>query len=367
MKRALSRLLRPVLAAAGLVAALGCSAAAEDAFPMTTRDFAFVSAGITLSGVIDQPTGGMARALVVFVHGYGPTDVRGWSMYADLRGRFATLGIASATWDKPGRGRSEGDFDIDQPVEDGAREVLDAVAHLRAQGVPGSDRIGMWGISRAGWIVPIALSRDPDVDFWISVSGVTAEDNFLYLLESNWPLEGRNAEETERLSSEWKGGLRIFRSGGSYEAYRSARAHILTDPFLTDVMGVKDFADETTYRAAQEAFLGAENVPVEPETGMTIFVDGFDAILRGLDVHVLALFGEKDRNVDWRKTRALYEASIGRNHRARLTVRTFPDANHNIDVSETGGIREMRAMREHRKSQGYYEAQLDWLRARVLR
>jgi hypothetical protein len=99
---------------------------------------------------------------------------------------------------------------------------------------------------------------------------------------------------------------------------------------------------------------------------MTIFVDGFDEMLRGLDVDMLALFGEKDTSVDWRKTRAIYEASSGRNPRASLAVRTFPDGNHNIDVSETGGIRELRAMREHRKSQGYYETQLDWLRERVL-
>jgi hypothetical protein len=37
---------------------------------------------------------------------------------------------------------------------------------------------------------------------------------------------------------------------------------------------------------------------------------------------VLALFGEQDRNVDWRQTRALYTETIGRNPRARLTVKT---------------------------------------------
>jgi alpha-beta hydrolase superfamily lysophospholipase len=112
MKRTLSRLHLPALAVAGLVAALSCTA--EDAAPMTTRDFTFVSGGKTLSGVIDQPASGVARALIVFVHGYGTTDVLGWDMYADLRGRFARLGVASATWDKPGQGRSEGAFDINQ-------------------------------------------------------------------------------------------------------------------------------------------------------------------------------------------------------------------------------------------------------------
>ena len=88
--------------------------AADAAAPMATTDFAFVSAGRTLSGVLDQPAGGEARALVIFVHGYGPTDVRGWRLFEDLRTRFAALGVASLVWDKPGQGRSEGAFDIDQ-------------------------------------------------------------------------------------------------------------------------------------------------------------------------------------------------------------------------------------------------------------
>ena len=56
---------------------------------------------------------------------------------------------------------------------------------------------------------------------------------------------------------------------------------------------------------------------------------------------MLALFGEKDRNVGWRKTRTLYTETIGRNPRARLTVITSPDGNHNIHQSRTGGYREM--------------------------
>ena len=72
-----------------------------------------------------------------------------------------------------------------------------------------------------------------------------------------------------------------------------------------------------------------------------IYVPGFRDLLGRLDMPVLALFGEKDRNVDWRKTRALYTETIGRNPKARLTVKTFPDGNHNIHQSRTGGYREM--------------------------
>jgi pimeloyl-ACP methyl ester carboxylesterase len=107
---------------------------------------------------------------------------------------------------------------------------------------------------------------------------------------------------------------------------------------------------------------------VDEGTGLMVYVPGFRSLLGGLDVPVLAIFGEKDGNVDWRKTRALYAETIGRNPRARLTVKTFPDGNHNLHRSGTGGYREMleilRALRK--MSDGYYETILEWLRTEVL-
>jgi alpha-beta hydrolase superfamily lysophospholipase len=86
-----------------------------------------------------------------------------------------------------------------------------------------------------------------------------------------------------------------------------------------------------------------------------------------LDVPVLALFGEKDRNVDWRKSRALYTETIGRHSKARLTVKTFPDGNHNLHQSRTGGYREMlEILKSPAMSDGYYATILEWLRTQVL-
>ena len=149
---------------------------------MVTKDFEFVSGNKKLSGFIDQPVKGKARALIVFVHGSGMTDIRRENRYSDLRVRFAELGIASATWDKPGCGRSEGTFDDNQPVKESAQEVLDAVGYLRAAKVPGWEKIGIWATSRGGWVAPIALSQDPEIRFWISMSGTPAEDNKYYFV-----------------------------------------------------------------------------------------------------------------------------------------------------------------------------------------
>ncbi|MFN9250151.1 MAG: hypothetical protein ACK58O_03560 [Brevundimonas sp.] len=91
----------------------------------------------------------------------------------------------------------------------------------------------------------------------------------------------------------------------------------------------------------------------------------FEALLSRITVPVLALFGERDTRVDWRSTAALYARTMGPNPRADLTVRTFPDSNHNLHRSPTGGLREMIGMPERRAVEGYYETMAAWLGEKV--
>jgi uncharacterized protein len=124
--------------------------------------------------------------------------------------------------------------------------------------------------------------------------------------------------------------------------------------------------DKVEFLEEQRRFRAGE-LEVDDETGLMVYVPGFRALLGRLDIPVLALFGEKDRNVDWRKTRALYTETIGRNPKARLTVRTFPDGNHNLHQSATGGYREMlELLKGPVVSDGYDETMVEWLRTEVL-
>jgi uncharacterized protein len=360
------------LALHALFVALGCGFACSrvsSAAPLKTADFEFVSGGRILSGRIDQPGEGKARDLIIFVHGSGATDIRRGNTYFDLRSRFAELGIASMTWDKPGCGRSEGEFDSNQSIEASAQEVVDAIAYARRVKVPGANQAGIWATSRGCWVAPLALARDPTLRFWISVSGTPAEDNKYYLMSANLPLEGRAPAETKRLMAEWRRGREIFIQGGSYDSYLRATETLRKDPAVFylagDLTGTK--AD---YEAEQAAYLKApERLPLDPETLSLVRVPNLDRTLRGLSIDVLALFGERDTNSDWRKARALYEATIGRNPNASLTVRTFPDCNHSINISSTGSVREVEGtpLDAGMKCPGYYEVQIEWLRKYVVR
>jgi hypothetical protein len=165
--------------------------------------------------------------------------------------------------------------------------------------------------------------------------------------------------------SEWRRGFELTSHGGTFEAYLDATKTLRQDPFMILLTGHPD-RGKTEFLEDQRLFRSGA-FKVDDETGLMIYVPGFRNLLGRLDMPVLALFGEKDGNVDWRKTRALYTETIGRNPKARLTVKTFPDGNHNIHQSRTGGYREMlEILNSPRMSEGYYETILEWLRTQVL-
>lgn len=178
------------------------------------------------------------------------------------------------------------------------------------------------------------------------------------------PIEGRTEEQIKLLVGEWQHGFEITSRGGTYEDYLAATQNLRRDRFMVFLSEGKD-EDKGTFLAEQKRFLSG-TFQVDPATGLMIYVPHFQQMLARVNVPVLAIFGEKDRNVNWRATEALYSKTIGKNPNASLTIRTFPDGKHNLQQAQTEKLREMLTMREHRATADYYEAMTDWLRSRVL-
>ncbi len=327
---------------------------------MKTENFEFQSDGKKLSGILDLPSGHEPTAFVIIVQGSGRSDVVAGNWYYDLRSHFVQLGLACFIWDKPGCGKSEGNFDINQSVQSSARDVLSAIEALKSRGVSGSAKIGLWGISRAGWICPLVIQDYPLTAFWISVSGTDDKENFGYLLETNFRIEGRSESQTRLLVEEWKRGNDIFRKGGSPEEYLKATHDLQRDSFCISFLGYRTFNREE-YLQNQKMFIN-EHHEFDEETGLMIYVPHFRETLNKIKCPVLAIFGEKDANVDWRKTMALYMETIGNNVNAKLTFKTFPDGNHNIQKCKNGGLRELNdPANKHEMCDGYFKTILTWL------
>ena len=156
--------------------------------------------------------------------------------------------------------------------------------------------------------------------------------------------------------------------GGGYKSYLEATTHLRKDPAIFYFAGNLTSSPEE-YEAQQEAYMKTESqYEVDEETYSILRVRNFDKMLNGLNIDVLALFGEKDTNVDWRKTQELYKSTIGLNPNATLTIHTFPKGNHSINVTQTGSVREVEEtpIGSGNKCEGYYQTQMAWLRKHVL-
>src|SRR5215470_10302192 len=71
----MNRLYYSIILAAAFFFSITCTSRASDqpSAAMTTQKFEFISNGNRLSGFVDVPASGTARAMIVIVHGYGKT------------------------------------------------------------------------------------------------------------------------------------------------------------------------------------------------------------------------------------------------------------------------------------------------------
>ena len=138
----------------------------------TIQDVKFESQGITLSGSILNPKNPFAA--VVIVHGSDPVKRE-----MEFAKRLAKEGIAVLTYDKRGVGESGGVYvgpsvgtnNIDttnlnllsHDVNEAAKTFR---TYLKNRKIP----IGLIGFSQAGWIIPIAASKNPQIEFMVLFS-----------------------------------------------------------------------------------------------------------------------------------------------------------------------------------------------------
>ncbi|GAB5399239.1 MAG: hypothetical protein Aureis2KO_08240 [Aureisphaera sp.] len=324
-----------------------------------TVDFEFE--GIMLNGVLNLPKDQKPKGIVLIIHGSGRTNAVAQEWYSDIRETIVKTGYATYMWDKMGCGESGGTFNYNQSVQNSASEAIAAIQMLKEKQISESNTIGLYGGSRAGWINPIVINEYKDIAFWISVSGVDDKENFSYLLEENLRIQGLPKDSIDIIVDQWLNGIKIAHSGASFETYMNATKDLQNNPFWLR------FVRENMGEMNEEAYLGFQ-VPLmketlDEETGLPVYIEDFEEILSNVKTPVLALFGETDMNVDWKKTKSLYEKTMGRH--TDLTIRSFSNCNHNIFECTTGGFYEFQDNNlPYKRCDGFLDAIEGWLNER---
>jgi pimeloyl-ACP methyl ester carboxylesterase len=155
--------------------------------PTRQLEVRFRSGATTLSGTLSVPAtpGSSAgkHAAVAFVHGSGLTNR---AYLPDLQALLLANGVAVLAYDKRGVGQSGGTYPGESPTSETIDTLaLDAEAAARflaAQPEIDPARVGLAGHSQAGWIIPLAATREPAIHFVIVFSGptVTADEVDLF-------------------------------------------------------------------------------------------------------------------------------------------------------------------------------------------
>jgi uncharacterized protein len=195
----------PAIAVGVLTLSVGACLTAEagptDARLGSQQDVEFESEGVTLSGTLWLPRGPGPHPAMVYVHGSGRATRSTGEFVAD---HFSRAGVAVLVYDKRGTGRSGGTYvgrnnGTEQNLTLLARDAAAGLALLRAHESIDPEQIGLWGISQAGWIVPVAAVLDGDIAFTLLMSGptVTVGEEMYYS-----ELTGDNSATRATLSQE---------------------------------------------------------------------------------------------------------------------------------------------------------------------
>ena len=136
------------------------------------QDVKFESKGVTLAGSILTPKNPFAA--VVIVHGSDPVKRE-----MEFAKRLAKEGIAVLTYDKRGVGESGGVYagpsvgtnnidtaNLNLLSQDANAAVNTFRTYLKDKKIP----IGLLGFSQAGWIIPIAASKNSQIEFMVLFS-----------------------------------------------------------------------------------------------------------------------------------------------------------------------------------------------------
>ncbi|WP_162623234.1 alpha/beta hydrolase family protein [Confluentibacter sediminis] len=131
--------------------------------------------GLTYGGTLTLPKGKKKYPLAVLVSGTGKQDrdykYSGHQFFTVLADWLARNGIASLRVDDRGEGETTGDFSLATSL-DFANDLHEACTYLNQQSNIDTSFLGVIGHSEGGMIASIETSRNKDVKFMVSLSGI---------------------------------------------------------------------------------------------------------------------------------------------------------------------------------------------------
>lgn len=320
-------------------------------FPYESREVTFRSeaGNIRLAGTLVLPQGKGPFPAVALVSGSGPQDrdeaMMGHKPFLVLADALARRGIASLRWDDRGAAASEGDH-FGSTVDDFAADARAAVAFLRSLPEVNRNAVGIAGHSEGGLIAPMvaaAEKSDKSVAFLVLLAPPGEPLPSLLVRQARALLHLRGVDPAL-----------IDRA----MAAQSEDFALIADPAVTvdrlqetlrarAAVRRKQFTDEDRAQLRIDAAMIEQGIEMSKTPWFRSLVRQDPAVsLRQVKIPVLALFGDKDLQVDARVNAEAVRAALAAAGNPAADVRILPGLNHLFQHARTGGIDEYATIEE---------------------
>jgi uncharacterized protein len=309
--------------------------------PPRIEEITFQSREFTLVGDLRTPAGTGPFPVVLFVHGDAPSANRTFfGMYLPIMERMLQAGYAVFSWDNPGAGESTGATDRGQITQQQKQIVMDAIEVMKSHSDIDPGRIGLWGVSMAGWVMPRVLMVSDDVAFMIcqSCGSMSGQDESVYLTVAQGYCGGVSDEaagQLEILLAE----LDEARTFDTYEGYLHYRKVLDKLAALGSVTVPHPVASEAGWLANDPSYEFAWS-PVH--------------VFEQVRIPVLAIWGERDTKIDSFRAAHAYRDALEQAGNPNYRIEVIPGADHLLTPSKTGCISEEgQAIERVLEEQGY--------------
>jgi dienelactone hydrolase len=291
-----------IVAAIGLI--FNAALAADQPRPAPVR---FSNSDVTLAGSLFTPAGRAPHPGVVLIGGSGSTRRGGLQDYAQ---HLCSLGFVALTYDKRGCGESGGDWTT-ASLDDLANDAAAALVYLKE--VPGVDanRVGVWGVSQAAWIIPILATRSGQPAFAIVVTGGGATPHEVEMTSYQHALDeekvtGEDRRDAEALLAHYFEWLKTgVDRAGLLAAIEQARA-----TSWYSVISLDQILPSDHFRPKWEWVATFDPLP----------------LIKKMRMPVLVVLGDKDRLLPVELSAQRWREGLVEN--ANTTVKVLPGVNH---------------------------------------
>lgn len=279
-------------------------------------EVSFRNGEVTLSGSLLLPLTKERHPAVVFLHGAGGEGRYGGRFLAEY---FTRHGIAALIYDKRGVGKSTGDWKHSD-FNALAGDAIAGIHFLQQRNEINPKRIGLYGHSQGGMIVPLIASQSKDVAFIISgaSSAVPVYESEINSVTSQIRAKGISGNDLAEATEFIKIWINVMRTGQGWEQFNKA---------VEKVRDTKWFP--MLHVPPKDHWMWAFHRRIYDYNSADYWAQ--------VSVPVLVIYGERDLYVPVRESIRNIDRALSKAKNSDYTILVLPRASHAFIIEPEAG------------------------------